>query len=123
MPDLTNPEHRKAFIDDQLKRRGKFVPVKDPTPEQRICTDAMRIFNQVTTNTLRPLLRALTTPSQYNSVGTLVILKDAFQSRFNTFSKDELVTLLSIMHAEELEKQAKQMAAAGNIGEFLDKPI
>jgi hypothetical protein len=118
-----NPEQRKLFVDDQLKKRGKFVELPTPTAEQRICTDALKIFNNVTESTLKPLLKALKTPSQYDSKGTQFLLRQAFEKEFRTFSKDELCVLLALMHAEELEKQAYSMAQAGLIGNFVDKKI
>jgi hypothetical protein len=118
-----NPEQRKAFVDDTLKKRGLYVETPSETHEQAICRTAVGIFNGVTSNVAQPLLAALNSPSQYDSAGTQRLLKDAFQSRFNTFGKDELVILLSIMHAEELEKQCRQMADAGLVGKDKDKPL
>lgn len=120
---LADPTVRAAFIKQKLAERGLVQVETTPTPEQRICTAAMQIFNEVTNTTLRPLLKSLAKPTDYSPAGTQQLLVDSFKTKFTTFSKEELVILLAIMHAEELESQAAQMAHAGLVGPDMDKKI
>lgn len=120
---MNSPEERKRFAEDELRKRGKFVDAPIDTPKQKLCRQASEWWEEVTQGTLKPLLQSLSTPSQYDRKGTQHLLESAFESRFNKYSKDECVTLLSIMHAEELEKQAYAMAEAGHIGSFVGKNL
>lgn len=116
------PHERKRAINDYLKLTGKTTPLTTLTPEQSITRQAMGIWDQVLRNVAKPLLKGMKKPSDYIPAGTQHILVDAFKSRFNHMSKDELVSLVSIMHGEELEKQCAQCANAGMIGEHMDNP-
>lgn len=119
------PEQRKRAIQDYLRARGLSTPhtATDLSPEAILARQAMAIWDQVLRNVARPLLKAIPTPSAYQPAGTQRLLKDAFTSKFHQLSKDELVMLISIMHAEELEKQINSMVAAGLCGPDMDKPI
>ena len=118
-------KQRKQFIDDQLRARGKFIapPNHILTPEQILAREAMSIWEQVKRNIAMPLLKAIPTPSQYQPAGTQRLLKDAFVHRFNGMSKDELVMLVSIMHAEELEKWVDACVKGGLCGPDMEKPV
>lgn len=118
------PEQRKRAIQDYLRARGLTMPsTTDLSPEAILARQAMAIWDQVLRNVARPLLKAIPTPSAYQPAGTQRLLKDAFASKFHQLSKDELVMLISIMHAEELEKQINAMVAAGLCGPDMYKPI
>lgn len=121
--DLNNNGHRKDFIDDFLKKKGKFVEPQKLSPEQQIFANAMKIYESVWGNNVNPLLRALKSPSEYQPTGTQLILLDALKTRFNGWSKDELVFLVSAMHCEEMEKRCKQIVEQGRVGENFGKEI
>ena len=116
-----NPEQRRLALADYLNARSPIPIIGEPTPAQRVARDAMHIWDAVLRNTARPLLRALKHPSDYQPAATQQLLVDAFVSRFSKLSREELCNLVSVMHAEELEKQVAQMVAAGHVGEDMDK--
>lgn len=119
----SDPNTRRVFIDDFLKSKGLFVPKGQLTPRQIICRQAVGVWQTIQRTTARPLLLALKGPAQYNAAGTQQLLVDAFQLEFNKlFDKDEAITLLAIMHAEEMEKQISQQVNAGLVGDHTDKP-
>jgi hypothetical protein len=118
------PEQRKRAIAHYLGGRGYSAPPPTIlTPEANLARAAMGMWDSVLRNVAKPLLRAIPSPSQYQPAGTQRLLKDAFTSKFSTLSKDELVMLVSIMHAEEMEKQIVQMVEAGLCGEHMSQPI
>ena len=122
MNDLT-AEQRKALIDSKLKEKGLFVDAPQLTPAQKVCQEAAKIYQDVSNQVLRPLLKSLKMPHDYSRSGTQHLLCSAFVTRFSKLSKDEAIALLAVMHTEELEEQAYAMAQAGLVGEFMDKPI
>ena len=119
------PDKRALAIADYLKERNLYhaPPAQIITQEAIIARHAMGIWDQVIRNVAKPLLKSVKTPRAYSKAGTQRILMDAFKSRFNSMSKDDLVILVSQMHTEELEKQCESVANAGMIGEDMDKPI
>jgi len=117
-----NPEQQKQFAKDEVKKRlGPLPSVSQPTADEKLMRMSIGIFNHVTNTTLKPLLESITTPAAYNKLGTQKLLLDAFEREFKVMSKEELIRLVSIMHMEELEKQAAQMAEAGLIGDHINK--
>lgn len=122
-PNKMSPENRHLFIDDFLKQKGLHRDPKKLTEFQLIARQAIGEFDSIWKGTILPLLKALKSPSDYKSDGTQKLLVDAFKARFNKWDKDSLVYLISVMHAEEMEKQASQLAEQGILGEYMDKPI
>jgi hypothetical protein len=122
--NLRSPEQRKRAIAHYLGGRGYSAPPPTIlTPEAILARVAMGMWDSVLRNVAKPLLRAIPSPAQYQPDGTQRLLKDAFTAKFNTLSKDELVMLVSIMHAEEMEKQIVQMVEAGLCGADMDKSV
>lgn len=121
----SNPNERRAFIENVLKNKGLFVngSTTPLTNEQKIFAQAVKVWESVRINYARPLLKALQTSSQYDTVATQKLLLPEFERRFGSWSKDELVFLVSVMHTEELEKNMKQLVEQGLHGESMDKPI
>ena len=118
------PDARRRAIQAYLKGRGLTAsPASVLTPEAILARHAMGFWDQVIRNVAKPLLKAISTPSAYNPAGTQRLLVDTFTSKFSTMSKDELVMLVSIMHAEEMEKQINQMVEAGLVGPDMEKPL
>lgn len=122
---IIDPDKRRAAVQAYLQSRGYSSDRRTHilTPEANLSREALGIFDAVLKNYARPMLRALKQPSDYSPAGTQLLFKEAFTARFSKLSKDELVMLVSIMHAEELEKQTAQMANAGLVGEDMDKQI
>lgn len=118
------PEERRKFAQDEVsKRLGTAPPPRALTADERLFHTAVAIFNKVSNTSLRPMLEALQRPADYSKLGTQMILMDAFVREFNQLSKDELVRLVSMMHTEELERQAASMANAGHVGKLVDKNL
>lgn len=118
-----NPHHRRDFIDNLLKQKGKYVEQAKLSPEQSIFVSAMKIWEAIDRNVAVPLLRALKNPYDYQPSATQLLLLDAFKTRFNTWSKDELVFMIAAMHCEEMEKRVKQVVEQGRVGDNYGKPI
>ena len=118
-----DPSARRLFIDDFLKQKGLFVSPKKLSEEQLIMKNALSEWDSIWKGTILPLLKALKSPADYNAAGTQHLLLDAFKSRFSKWDKESLLFLLSVMHTEEMEKQARQLAEQGIIGESMNKPI
>lgn len=116
-PIPTNPLGQKRFIEDTLKRKGLHVAEREPSPQEKIFNSAMTQYDRIWRNSVIPLLKALREAKQYNTAGTQVLIMDMFKTSFNHWTKDELVFLLSAMHAEEMEKQARQIVEQGLIGD------
>lgn len=119
------PHERRRALQDYLKQRGltSAPPAHVLTPEQILARAAMGIWDSVLRNVARPLLKSLPNKESYIPAGTQRLLMDSFMHKFNSLSKDELVMLVSIMHAEELEKQINDMVSAGMVGPDMDKPV
>lgn len=118
---MLTPDQQRA-LDDALKRRNLFHNT-NLTPDQQIMAGMLQSWEKVTNQVVRPLLKALPTPSAYSSEGTFQLLKQSFLEEVSSYSKEQLQHLVAIMHAEELEKQAHAMADAGLCGPDMDKPI
>ena len=116
-----NPEHRKRFVEDILKKKGLFVNEKPQTPEQRIQFQAMTLWTEVKRRAAYPLLKALKSKDQYIPAGTQQLFYAEFRRGFAAWSKDELVALISIMHTEELERECSQIVEQGVFGDQFGK--
>lgn len=121
----TNPGLRRDLIDSILKSKGKYVAPGKPIdlpPEVKLMIDAKVIFDHITNTVAVPMLRVLPDVASYQPAATQILLKDQFLFHFNKWSKDELVQLLAMMHAEELEKVVKGEVQGGNLGMNFGKP-
>lgn len=116
---ITDPNKRRLAITDYLAHRaGRPLPtIGAPSPEDQAMCQAITIWDQVNKNVARPLMRALKHPDDYQPDETQLMLGRAFQEKFGKLSKDEMCFLLSVMHAEELEKQVAEGVKTGNVGE------
>lgn len=118
---------RKAMIEDFLndKTNGQFKARKNRalSAEEQLFVKAVKAWQDVENQTVRPLLKALPTAAQYNTEGTMRLVKDAFISKFATWNKEELLFLVTIMHTEEMTKKITEMVNQGMVGPDMDKPI
>lgn len=119
----SDPSSRELFINDFLKQKGIYQSPKPLREEEVIMKNALVEWNSIWKGSILPLLKALKSPSDYNSAGTQRLLLDAFKSKFNKWDKESMTFLISVMHTEEMEKQARQLAEQGIIGENMNKPI
>jgi hypothetical protein len=122
---LESPENRKRLIDDVLKKKGLYVANGQPvlTPAQQCLQRARVIWKQIFEYRAKPILKALPTPSAYQPAATQELLCGSFMTEFRSWSKDDLVFLVSCMHCEEMEKVMQEAVNAGCCGEHMDKPI
>ena len=118
-----DPQKRAIFINDFLKAKGMYNQPKKLTEHELIMKQAMDIWNLVKKRNALPLLKALQDSNYYSPKGTQQLLLSAFQKEFNTWDKDSLVFLISVMHTEELEKQCQELVNQGLHGSDMDKPV
>lgn len=114
---------RKLWIDDFLKKKGIYKSIANLTPEQKITLAAIQVWEEVRRQDMVPLLSSLQKPSDYIPNATQRLFCSDFQRKFSQWGKDELVFLISAMHAEELEKQCNQIVSQGMIGINYGKKI
>lgn len=119
-----NSNERRHFIDRVLKDKKIYVNGETKqTDYQRIMGQARIIWNQILKNVANPFLRALDSSSKYDPAATQTMLFRCFEEKFSKWSKDELITMISSMHTEEMEKQIEASVKAGIHGPSMDTPI
>jgi hypothetical protein len=122
-----NPDQRRQMIEDFIDKKtlGEYHARKNrpPTAEEQCIAKCRAFWREVELTTAVPLLRALPSASAYDMVGTMKLLRDAFDSKFNSLTKDELVFIISLMHTEEMTKHVKSIVDQGLVGADMDKPI
>ena len=120
--NIKDPTKRRLALHDYLVKRGLASPssVQLITPEVTASRVAMGFWEHIVKTVARPMLKALKQPNDYSPAGTQQLLYSSFRDKFNTMTKDELVILVSVMHAEELEKQCQSAAHAALIGDHTD---
>lgn len=105
-----NPEERRRMVDDTIKK--VFDPESAPTPEQVLILRAQAVCDCVTRAVL-PVLQAACQARRFDAAATQKLVMGAYIDEFKSWSHDEAMFLLVLMHTEAAMQKIVENERAG----------